>query len=162
MRALVIDGYNAINKIPRLRGLMDNSLMKAREKITELAHEYKRKSGSIDRVYIVFDGRDPYRQKRETLYGTQIFSKTGKGDEKIIRLVSQLSRMHHVQVVTDDNYIRNHARVYKASVISCSKFMAFLSKRSKMPQPQKNTNKLTHDKASKINRELYKYWCGNI
>lgn len=161
MKALIVDGYNVINKIPKLKKMTSGNLLGAREEITALAHEYKRKRGGIDKAYVVFDGKDSCHRKRVTRHATQIFSKTGQGDEKIVRLIKQLSPKYHVQVITDDNYIRNHARVYKSSIISCSEFMAFLDKKRKKSSPEAHPAKVAEDKASRINRELYKYWLGD-
>jgi predicted RNA-binding protein with PIN domain len=157
MKALIVDGYNAIHKIPRLRGIMDKNLLKARQEITRLALEYKRKRGGVDKVYVVFDGRDIY----ETMSfnrGNQVFSKTGKGDETIVRLINRLSGDYRVEVVSDDNYVRNNARAHKARVMGVSEFASLIKKRERNVAGEVSEERITPRNTSKINKELRAYW----
>lgn len=126
MKAIVIDGYNAIHNIGYLEALLDESLAEARDAITELALEYKRKVGGIAEVCVVFDGRDEYRGISSPRH--QIFSDTGQGDRKIIRMVEKLSDKYDVIVASNDNFVRNNARAYKASTISIEEFFAAAKK----------------------------------
>ncbi len=85
MKALVVDGYNAIYKIPQIKRLMDRELSEARKAITELARDYKRRSGGIGKVCVVFDGKDEFRDKDFVAKSEeQVFSKSGCGDREII------------------------------------------------------------------------------
>lgn len=161
MKALVIDGYNAIHKIPTLRKIMKQSLKDARHHITELARKYQKMCGGIDKVYVVFDGKDKYKNISYMASSNQIFSKTGDGDTEVIHRVHQLSRKYDVEVVTDDNFIKNNSRSYKARVTSVSKFITRLNKQQR--HPAKKTICTTEDKidqeiASKINEDLKKRW----
>lgn len=129
MKALIVDGYNAIHKIPEIDDLMDSSLKEAREAITDLAGDYKRRDGGIAEVHVVFDGKDEYRG----LYynkPNQVFSKTGEGDRKIIRLAQDKSEKFHVIVVSDDNRVGNSCRAAGATVISVANFLSFAAKKS--------------------------------
>ena len=56
MKVLIVDGYNAIHKIPEVDDLLDESLEDARNAITDLAREYQRRHGGIAEVHVVFDG----------------------------------------------------------------------------------------------------------
>ena len=47
MKALIVDGYNAIHKIPELDSLMDESLEEARRAVTDMAREYQRRTGGV-------------------------------------------------------------------------------------------------------------------
>ena len=47
MKVLIVDGYNAIHKIPEIDDLLDESLADARDAITDLAKEYQRRDGGI-------------------------------------------------------------------------------------------------------------------
>lgn len=124
MKALVVDGYNAIHKIRCLESLLDESLHEAREALTELALDYKRKTGGIAEVYVVFDGKDEYRGLSLSAPHHQVFSKTGEGDRAIIRMVEKLSGRYHVIVASDDNFVRNNSRAHRATTISISEFFA--------------------------------------
>ena len=86
MRILVVDGYNAINKIPRISDISDRSLREARMAVTELARAFKKKSGCIQELYVVFDGRTEYRSQNIPRPSEHVFSDTGRGDKKIIEV----------------------------------------------------------------------------
>jgi predicted RNA-binding protein with PIN domain len=117
---LVIDGYNAINAIPAIRKELKKDLRSARRAVILAGKEYARSSGYIDDVCVVFDGLDKYRGlERSGLPGGrgQIFSRTGKGDEKIIETVKRLSVKGRVVLASNDNYVRNNARAYGAAIL---------------------------------------------
>ena len=156
MKALVVDGYNAIHKIPYLRAMADREeLLKARSEITALAFKYKRKRGGIDKICVVFDGNDMYRNAAFKTPENQAFSKTGYGDQKVISTVAKFSEKYHVEVVSDDNYIINNSRAYKATIVKISDFFNFINKKS---QSKINEDKVLPKNISKINSELKKAW----
>ena len=117
MKILIVDGYNAINRIKYLSDIADGSLKCARDALTELANGYKRRDGGISRVCVVFDGKDQYRDLDIPRPKEHIFSKTGDGDRKIIEMVREFSDKATVVVASDDNYVRNNARAYSASLL---------------------------------------------
>lgn len=121
MKVLIVDGYNAIHKIPELDDLLDESLEEARDAITALARKYQRRDGGIAEVRVVFDGRTEYRGL-SCNKPNQTFSDTGQGDSKIIRLAQDKSDKFHVIVVSDDNRVGNSCRAAGATVISVKKF----------------------------------------
>jgi len=120
MTVLVVDGYNAMHAIPEARKRLKESLRSARDEVIAISREYARSSGFISDVRVVFDGDDRYRYldkldiKRDS---AQVFSKTGFGDEKIIEVIKQLSCKGKVVLASNDNYVRNGARGYGASLI---------------------------------------------
>ncbi|MCX5665858.1 MAG: NYN domain-containing protein [Candidatus Omnitrophica bacterium] len=125
MKVLIVDGYNAIHKIPEIDDLLDESLEDARSAITDLAREYQRRHGGIAEVHVVFDGRDEYMGLSFNK-PNQIFSGTGEGDRSIIRLAQDKSEKFHVIVVSDDNRVGNSSRAAGATVISVRKFYEFI------------------------------------
>jgi len=127
MKVLIVDGYNAIHKIPEIDSLLDDSLEEARKAITEMAREYQRKSGGISEVFVVFDGRDEYRGLSFDK-PNQVFSNTGEGDRKVIRLAQDKSDKYHVIVVSDDNRVGNSCRAAGATVIPVRKFHDLIRK----------------------------------
>lgn len=127
MKALIVDGYNAIYKIKQLQPLLDTNLYEARKELTRLAMDYKRKVGGIAETYVVFDGKDAYRGLSAPAH--QVFSKTGEGDSEIIRAVQKLSRRYHVIVASDDNFVRNNSRAYNASAITIAEFASAMQKK---------------------------------
>jgi len=161
MRALVVDGYNAIYKVAYLRKIMDKDLREARDEITSLAKEYQRKQGGIDKVYVVFDGKNLYRNKSFEISPNHVFSRTGEGDLEVIRVVKRLSKKYHVEVITNDNFVRNNSRAYNATVTGVAEFMKALNKQPKGQDErgkEAKTSKVTPEVASKINEELKKHW----
>lgn len=125
MKVLIVDGYNAIHKIPEIDDLLDESLEDARNAITDLAREYQRRHGGIAEVHVVFDGRDEYKDLSLNK-PNQVFSGTGEGDRSIIRLAQDKSERFHVIVVSDDNRVGNSSRAAGATVISVKKFYEFI------------------------------------
>ena len=125
MKILIVDGYNAIHKIPEIDALMDESLEEARKRITEMAKVYQRKDGGIAEVHVVFDGKDEYTGLSFNK-PNQVFSRTGEGDRKAIRLAQDKSSRFHVIVASDDNRVGNSCRAAGATVISIKKFYDFV------------------------------------
>jgi len=125
VKVLIVDGYNAIHKIPEVDDLLDESLEDARNAITDLAREYQRRHGGIAEVHVVFDGRDEYMGLSFNK-PDQTFSATGEGDRSIIRLAQDKSEKFHVIVVSDDNRVGNSSRAAGATVISVRKFYEFI------------------------------------
>ncbi len=120
MTVLIVDGYNAIYAVPGTRQELRQSLLKARRSILASSREYARTSGYIDEVMVVFDGNDKYRYMDEADISrdrTQIFSRTGSGDDKIIETIKLYARKGKVVVASNDNYVRNNARAYGAALI---------------------------------------------
>ncbi|MFH1395594.1 MAG: NYN domain-containing protein [Candidatus Omnitrophota bacterium] len=118
---MVVDAYNAIYAIPKIRKELNKSLESARKAVIDISKKYAKSSGYITDVRVVFDGDSKYKCA-ETFEvedkDVRIFSETGKGDEKIIETVKRYSRFGRVVLVSNDNYVRNNARGYNASVIS--------------------------------------------
>lgn len=130
MKILIVDGYNAVYKIPEIEQLLDSSLKEARGAVTEMARSYQRRVGGISEIFVVFDGKDEYRG---VSFGNknEVFSRTGQGDRKIIQLAQDKSSRFHVIVASDDNYVRNSSRAAGATVITISEFYSVAVKRSK-------------------------------
>ena len=127
MKVLIVDGYNAIHKIPEIDDLLDESLEDARNAITEMARAYQRRDGGIAEVHVVFDGKDECRGISFNRLN-QVFSRTGQGDRSIIHLAQDKSSKFHVIVVSDDNRVGNSCRAAGATVIGVRKFHAFADK----------------------------------
>jgi len=117
MKILVVDGYNVIHRIQYLADLSDVNLQEARQAVTDLAHMFKRKTGGIKEVYVVFDGKTEYRYAGFSAREDQVFSDTGEGDKKIVEVIERHSDSGTVMVVSDDNYVRNSARAHSASLM---------------------------------------------
>ncbi len=158
MDILIVDGYNAIHKIPHLSEKLSRSLHSARQGLAALVREYQRRNGAIVDFYLVFDGRD--RQEPDLFPPPhQVFSARGEGDRQIIRLVEKYSKKHRVVVASDDNFVRNNARAHRARVISIAEFAAAASPAKKRPPRAGNDERKIGPEAEKrINEELKRHW----
>ena len=78
-------------------------------------------------MHVVFDGRDEY-EGISFNKPNQIFSKTGEGDRKVIRLAQEKTNQFHVIVVSNDNRVGNSCRAAGATVISIKRFYEFIRK----------------------------------
>ena len=117
MKILILDGYNTIHKIGYLSAIADRSLKEARSEVTRLANDYKRRIGGISEVYVIFDGQSRFQDTDIPKPKEHIFSATGMGDRKIVDTIRKFSSRGKLMVVSDDNYVRNSARAYKAGLL---------------------------------------------
>jgi len=132
MTVLIVDGYNAIYAVPETREKLKQSLLSARRSILASSREYARTSGFIDEVRVVFDGKDKYRCPDRgdiSRDKAQIFSRTGRGDDKIIETIKLYARKRRVIVASNDNYVRNNARAYGAALIDVRDLTAVKAKK---------------------------------
>ncbi|MGB2631103.1 MAG: NYN domain-containing protein [Candidatus Omnitrophota bacterium] len=153
---LVIDGYNAINAIPATRKELKKDLRSARRAIILAGEEYARSSGYIDDVCVVFDGLDKYRRVERSGIpkgGGQIFSGSGKGDDKIIETVKRFSVKGRVVLASNDNYVRNNARAYGAAILDVRELAG---KKKKKRQEKEESKNISRDLKKQITEEYRK------
>lgn len=145
---LVVDGYNAINAVPEAKKLLKESLLSARSKIIMLTEEYVRSSGYITDFHVVFDGETRYRGieklnvPRDTKHS---FSKTGEGDERILDAVRKYSEKARVILASNDNYIRNNARGYGASLMDSEELAGRKKKKERKPTRDEKLDRRTEE-----------------
>ena len=145
---LVVDGYNAINAIPRTRKiLLEGNLEEARKVIMAMARTYARSSGYINNVFVVFDGDDKYRELDDVnpLPGDHSFSRTNKGDDQIIATVKRYSGFSRVIIASNDNYVRNMSRGYGASLMNPEDLETAKAKGKEKKEKGKSIDKKTRD-----------------
>lgn len=115
-----VDGYNVINKWPKLREASRESLETAREDLIEDLAEYSFLTG--EKMVIVFDAYNLDRLKETVIekYGMKIvFTKRFQtADTYIEAELARIARRHNVKVVTDDGQVQNMALVNGASRIT--------------------------------------------
>lgn len=158
MTTLVVDGYNAVYAIPETREALKKSLLDARRAILDLAKQYARTSGCIDDVKVVFDGDDRYRYLDKfdlSRTKSQVFSRTGGGDEKIIEMIKVCSRNGKVVLASNDNYVRNNARAYGAGIMDVRELAVKKSKKIKSCRTGE-TKELDRDTCNEITRDYRK------
>jgi uncharacterized protein len=161
---LIVDGYNAINAIPETKKLLKENLLSARSKIIMITQEYVRSSGYITDFCVVFDGRDEYRyldRIHVPFSSRQTFSGTGEGDDKIIETIRQYSSRAGVRVVvaSNDNYVRNNARGYRASLVDSEDLAGKRTRVENVKREAKSgrsDKKISKDVKDRITREYKK------
>ena len=158
MKKIIVDGYNAIYKIPEISDKLDKSLSDARTALA-MHMSYWRGKGMYSRVFIVFDGQDSVMEERpqSKLCGIDcVFARTReKADNLIIRMVRDAEDASKITVVSDDNYVRNNCRAHGAEV----KHVAFLRPppgRQINPSGASNKN-IAAEKAQAITDEYGEY-----
>ena len=158
MKMIIVDGYNAIHKIPEMYDALDKSLSAARTALATHMASWRGK-GMYPRASVVFDGQDSVMKERTQvkLCGIDcVFARTReKADNLIIRMVRDAKDASKITVVSDDNYVRNNCRAHGAEIRS----VAFLrSPTGKQINPSGASNKnIATEKARAITDEYEEY-----
>jgi len=159
MKTFIVDGYNVIHKIPSLQQQLDKSLEAARKALVELV---KRSKPSNTKCIIVFEGKDEYKDMvlPQNNCGINIvFTKTNQeADRYIVDMLKVASKPKDFTIVSEDNYVCNHARGFGADFMSASAFLK--------DTPHDRCNKKDHTgeekpgftDMQKITEELKKLW----
>lgn len=156
---LVVDGYNAMNAIPKAKKELSNSLEAARNAVIAISREYARSSGYITDVRVVFDGDDRYRHfDGINIPGVtfHIFSRTGQGDDKVIETVKKYAERGRVVLASNDNYIRNNARAYGAAIVDVRELEGKKKGQGSRGKGQDNSKRIKPDVEKEITRHYLK------
>ena len=111
MPTYIIDGYNAIYKIPKAKAQLNSSLEKARNILIDIVAELDGAST------IVFDGKtDAHYGSQSSIRGVRIiFTDTNEeADDRIADILRHSDSVRNMVVVSDDNRVANSARAFKA------------------------------------------------
>ena len=157
---LIIDGYNAINKIKILSEKRDSSLEASRLLFIQLLKEFMAKKHIFDKVFIVFDSKDTQLGIRKDSYGTVevIFATKDKdADRVIVDMLKKASPEDKITVSSDDNFIRNHARVFGKDMISIRELEDIIMLKKPFLRSKIRVKDLDN-KVKDINEELKKHW----
>jgi len=159
-KILLIDGYNVINRVPKLKPSLESGLENARSRLALQASTWSHDHPEFECV-IVFDGDLQYAGGRDSrLAGIRcIFSRTAHGgDDEIIRFVRDFKgRTSDITVVSDDNNIGNNCRAHGASVQPSSYIMIEKTRRAGgRVKPPADGKGLSRKAASDIDKELRK------
>ena len=120
----ILDAYNIIHKIPALESLLDRDLRAARDGLMNLCGRLAARRADLQ-IILVFDGKRAYRDLAQHAPAKIkiVFSETPEtADEKIVQILEGLSHQSDKCVVSDDNFVRNHARAYAARAVSVAEF----------------------------------------
>lgn len=161
MKYLIIDGYNAISKIKEFDAKKDISLEASRLFFIKALSDFRQRNRKFDKIIVVFDGKgENLGLARETYGGIEVlFSHKDKdADKAIIDILRVSSGKNRITVSSDDNFIKNHTRVFGCGMMSVAELedLIILKKR---PVKSKIINEdLENKKMDDITSELKKYW----
>ena len=130
----VLDAYNVIHKIPQLEAILDKDLRSARNALVNLCQDLASRRKDISEIILVFDGNSKFHDLPQLSFGKikLIFSETNEdADERIITILEKLTKERNKCVVSDDNFVRNHARAYEAQAMSVSEFGQLIHPKNK-------------------------------
>ncbi|MBI3313161.1 MAG: NYN domain-containing protein [Candidatus Omnitrophica bacterium] len=158
----ILDAYNVLHKMRRFETVLNKELRTAREALTVLCSALIRARGDIESMILVFDGRSQFRDLPQAAPpGIRlVFSETDEtADERINVLLEELPPKSRKCVVSDDNFVRNHARAYGVNRMSVREFEELVNivenKNSGKSRPAENPT-LSSATAKKITEEYKK------
>ena len=143
----ILDAYNVIHKIRRLEAALNKDLRSSRDALVTLCAQFASSRGGVSEIILVFDGKSEFQDLSQANPPKVrlIFSETGEdADERIITVLDQLSGENNKCVVSDDNFVKNHARAYKTRSISVREFEALVDTKNKQ---QRNRGELSRNDA---------------
>ena len=169
---IIVDGYNVIHRVPRFKEQMERSLEGGREALLRYCCEWKARRRDVDRFYVVFDGDSSVigGERAASAPGVRaLYSKTGEtADLRIRRMLEQADRREHFMVVSDDNEVRDSARVHHMTSMSAQDFAHVVNKRTDgqtnsrttkgKTRPSAPTDDLAPGQAKAITDELRDLW----
>ncbi|MBU1148098.1 MAG: NYN domain-containing protein [Candidatus Omnitrophica bacterium] len=158
---LIIDGYNAINKIGELEAKKDISLEASRLHFIRILLDFMSQNRAFDKVSIVFDSKDKELGVRREAYGNieAVYGTYDKdADSVIVDMLRAASSKDQISVASDDNFVRNHARVYGRDAISISALKNIIMLKKRRVKSKIEGQELEGHKVRDINEELKRHW----
>jgi len=116
----ILDGYNVIGKIPRLREIkLSRGLEAARKALAMMLSDINHNRSHI-KFKVIFDGKagEMPNYSKADLHGIEcIFTRSGEeADDYIGMMLMDRKNNTGVVVISGDNKVRNKCKVYGASV----------------------------------------------
>jgi hypothetical protein len=128
-RTYIIDGYNAIHRVPEWEQALDTELARARELLCSYCAEWLASRRDAEKFIVVFDGdssvspfsSDSYRGVRI------IYTQSGEtADSRIISLVEDMASPRDAVVVSDDGEVMRRCGMAGAETTTVRKFIGTL------------------------------------
>ncbi|MFC1498178.1 NYN domain-containing protein [Verrucomicrobiota bacterium] len=159
-KIVLIDGYNAIHKIPELEEIVDKNLKQAREGLKRYCSRWLSSRKDVSEFIIVFDGRSQFSGMGSMSEKNirVIFTEDGEtADERIINIIQAYGGSRRYIAVSNDNFVKRGASLEGAQIMSVREF---LNSFKKGVISKKNTleEELTPAQKKTINDELMKEW----
>lgn len=157
-KILLVDGYNAINRIPALKPGTGENLEISRMKLAHVVSAWRHSHPATECI-IVFDGDRRITGSREqTLAGIRcLFTLVAHGgDAEIIRFVREKGpKASDILVVSDDNNVRNNCLAHGATVQPSSYLTADRASRTRgVDKPVATGKSIGQKAAAEIEAEL--------
>jgi len=159
----ILDGYNVIHAHRECESKLAVSLQVARDHLIHFCEGLVRRRGDFKRMLIVFDGKSefahlpPYQHPSIEV----IYTESGEdADDRIIRLLDHFKNKTSLCVVSNDNYVINHARAYGAAWIDVAAFFDLdknKKNRVKREKIETHSSELPEKVARHITEEYKKY-----
>ena len=159
MKTYILDGYNVIFSIPHIEAETNVSLELARDTLFHFCDKFLEARKDTKKIHIVFDGKSQYAELANDSYGKieVIYTATGQtADDAIIKILDEMSSLRQTYVVSNDNYVRNHARVFGVDRLHVHEFEALAQKNAES-RSGCSDKKLPADEAQKVTDEYRRY-----
>jgi predicted RNA-binding protein with PIN domain len=133
VKIYILDGYNVIHAVGALENQLDRSLRAAREALVRDCADLCAKRKDISRIYIVFDGKDEFADKPLPGCGpvTILFtSSREEADERIVGILRRHAMPQSLRIVSNDNYVENHARAFGVARMSVAEFYGLFDRKT--------------------------------
>ena len=163
MNTIIIDGYNVINKMHNLRAENNKGVENARDSLARFLNEWRRRRNYTGKICVVFDGRsNGHCHARAVCQGISfVYSgDCSDADDYIVNMLKTSKNPQSLIVVSDDNFISNHCKVYNAEIRPVSFLLnKSNSKAQKGSKHAKKSDKnISPQTALEINHYLRKIW----
>ena len=160
-RTYIIDGYNAIHRIPKWADLLDIELASARQALCSFCAEWMSTRKDAERFIVVFDGdssvspfsNDAYRGVHIIYTMTNVTA-----DSKIISIVEDMARPADAVVVSDDREVVRGCKTAGAEVSSVNHFAATLRHGSGSGTDAGAKHNLSPAQRNQITNDLKREW----
>jgi len=152
---------NIPEKIKELDNKKDISLEMARLYFVKLLQDFMSRKKMFDKISVVFDSKEDALGVRKDLYGTIeiVFATKDKdADSVIVEILRNASAKDRISVASDDNFVRNHVRVYGKDIVPIAKLREIIMLKKKNHRSKIEEKGVTDKKINQINEELKKHW----
>jgi len=160
VRCLIIDGYNAISKIKEFDAKKDISLESSRLSFIKALSDFRQRNLKFNKIIVVFDGKGSgFGLSRETYGDVEVlFSEKGKDADNAIIDLLRVSSKNKITVSSDDNFVKNHARVFGCEAMSIKELEDLISLKKKAARGKIMEKDLGNKHLDAITDELKKHW----
>ncbi|MEI6971336.1 MAG: NYN domain-containing protein [bacterium] len=164
MKALIIDGYNVIHRVPALQHALARSLEAGREALLSYCGRWRDTRGDFTELHVVFDGDSSVDGlNNRTVRGVQVtYTRTGEdADDRIRGMLEDSPANRKCVVVTDDNELAAAARSRGGGLMSVAEFSGTLSRPARQAhggERDETKSALTPEDERRINDDLRRAW----